>query len=545
MEKVNNKIPKNLSLSVKNKLYIGFALVAVLAAAIGVVGYTQMGAVNDQMDFILFTINVVKDCSDEMVVETMNAVEATNEYIGYSYGDVSVLNALHDAEAEFDNLEAITIETAEVIDDSELTKAVEAVSRQHPIMVAKAKEMMDEYDFMMAQHSDMTVLMDDLGPYVKEFDVEVVKLVDLLEELEATNQEIADHADETAEKMVETADTMIIGITVAAVAIAIGLGVYISNGITKPLAQLISDSNIVASGTLGHQFVVQDRDDEIGDVITSIKGMVQNTANLVGSVQNAADTVVSMSQELSSTAQQANASMQQVSSATQQIAQGAAQLSSLSQESSQNANRLSAVLQQTGANSAKAGESIQQIMTAMETTTSTVENMDLSLDKIGDLANIVTDVANQTQLLALNAAIEAARAGEAGRGFAVVADAVRELSEQTNVAAADTLKSVGDVQKNGKDAIDVAQGSTTEAAAGVDVVNETIVGVNQGVEAVEAVVKAIDEMASIAEEAASSAEENTAAAEEQTAAMGQLANNASNLEEIATQLQAEMAKFTL
>ena len=129
--------------------------------------------------------------------------------------------------------------------------------------------------------------------------------------------------------------------------------------------------------------------------------------------------------------------------------------------------------------------------------------MDKSLDKIGDLANIVTDVANQTQLLALNAAIEAARAGEAGRGFAVVADAVRELSEQTNVAAVDTLKSVGDVQKNGKDAIEVAQSSTTEAASGVDVINETIVGVNQGVEAVEAVVKAIDEMSSIAEEAAS------------------------------------------
>ncbi len=157
----------------------------------------------------------------------------------------------------------------------------------------------------------------------------------------------------------------------------------------------------------------------------------------------------------------------------------------------------------------------------------------------------MTDVANQTQLLALNAAIEAARAGEAGRGFAVVADAVRELSEQTNQAAADTLKSVSDVQKNGKLALEVARSSTTDAAEGVDVVNQTIAGVSQGVEAIEAVVKAIDEMASIAEEAASSAEENTAAAEEQTAAMSQLANNASNLEEIATQLQAEMSKFTL
>jgi len=184
-------------------------------------------------------------------------------------------------------------------------------------------------------------------------------------------------------------------------------------------------------------------------------------------------------------------------------------------------------------------------MTAMETTTSTVENMDKSLEEIGSLANIVTDVANQTQLLALNAAIEAARAGEAGRGFAVVADADRELSEQTNQAAADTLNSVAEVQKNGKDAISVAQGSTEEAAAGVNVVNETITGVNQGVAAIEAVVRAIEEIASIAEESASSAEMNTAATEQQTAAMSELATNAADLEEIAAQLQAEMLKFQI
>ena len=114
-------------------------------------------------------------------------------------------------------------------------------------------------------------------------------------------------------------------------AVAIALGVIISRGITSPLSQLISDSNVVAQGNLGHQFQVEDRKDEIGEMITAVKNMVQNTAGLVGNVRNATDTVVSMSQELSSTAQQANASMEQVSSATQQIAQGASQLSTLSQ----------------------------------------------------------------------------------------------------------------------------------------------------------------------------------------------------------------------
>lgn len=337
--------------------------------------------------------------------------------------------------------------------------------------------------------------------------------------------------------------TMLIAGGIGAVSLVIG---YIMiNRFTKPLTLLVSDAKIVAEGKLNHEFEAEEKEDEIGEVVHAIKEMVNSTASLIRNVRGASDEVVAMSQEFSTTTQQVNASMQQVASATQQIANGAAQLSTLSQESSNNASQLAAVLQQTGANSEKAGASIQQIMAAMETTTKTVENMDISLEEIGNLANIVTDVANQTQLLALNAAIEAARAGEAGRGFAVVADAVRELSEQTNQAAEDTLKSVGDVQQNGKSAIDVARSSANEASAGVDVINQTITGVNQGVSAIETVVNAIDEIASIAQESAASVEENTASVEEQTAAMNQLADNASRLEEIASRLQDEMTKFVL
>jgi len=53
------------------------------------------------------------------------------------------------------------------------------------------------------------------------------------------------------------------------------------------------------------------------------------------------------------------------------------------------------------------------------------------LTQIGDILNIINDIADQTNLLALNAAIEVARAGEAGRGFAVVADEVKKLAERT------------------------------------------------------------------------------------------------------------------
>jgi len=325
---------------------------------------------------------------------------------------------------------------------------------------------------------------------------------------------------------------------------AVASGVLVTRDLVTPLQRLIENIEAISGGDYAHEPRDSQRADELGEIAGSVGLIVRGNAELFGGLQGTVDSIVAVTQEFSSTVQQVNATMEQVTSATQQIARGASQLSDLVETSSDEVSKLSAVLQQTGANSEKAGESITEILRSMETTSETVESMGTPLDNINKLANLVTDVASQTQLLALNAAIEAARAGEAGRGFAVVADAVKALSEQTSQAATDTLASVSEVQKSGKEAIAVAQESTSEASAGVEVVQETIEGVSQGVVAVEAVVRAIDEIASIAQESASAAQETTAAAEEQSASVNQLAASIGVLEQMTTSLSEEIARFT-
>src|SRR5262249_58733674 len=91
-------------------------------------------------------------------------------------------------------------------------------------------------------------------------------------------------------------------------------------------------------------------------------------------------------------------------------------------------------------------------------TDGTVQGLDDSAERIGEVVKLINDIAGQTNLLALNATIEAARAGEAGKGFAVVASEVKSLANQTAKATEEISAQIAAVQKVAHDAKDAIKG---------------------------------------------------------------------------------------
>ncbi len=173
-------------------------------------------------------------------------------------------------------------------------------------------------------------------------------------------------------------------------------------------------------------------------------------------------------------------------------------------------------------------------------------------EAIGQVMNVINDIADQTNLLALNAAIEAARAGDAGRGFAVVADEVRKLAEKTMGATkevGENIRAIQDSSRKNIESMDKAALAIGEATSHSDesarALDEIVVIAKTNADMVKVIANAADEQSGVSEKISSAIEEvNRVAAEtaegmgQSVLAIGEVARMAAQLRQIIGELKA-------
>lgn len=196
--------------------------------------------------------------------------------------------------------------------------------------------------------------------------------------------------------------------------------VLIIRSIKRPLDVAVDITRKISKGNLAVKPIV-DRSDEMGEMLGSIKLMIEQLREIVNNIINSALTVSEASKQISVSSEQLSQSSNLQASSTEEISSSMEEMMSSINQNTDNARETEKIAELT----------VHKINTLSQKAAISIE----SVRKIAERIEIINDIAYQTNLLALNAAVEAARAGELGRGFAVVASEVRKLAERSRTAA--------------------------------------------------------------------------------------------------------------
>ena len=338
----------------------------------------------------------------------------------------------------------------------------------------------------------------------------------------------------------------------------------IAFSVYAPLRRIGDAVQKTSEGDLTQQVPTR-ANDEPGRLAQLVNVMVEKMSDLIRKTNELIINVSQSSSQLLTSSETSAATMENMNLRANEMRSSANVQAELTSRSKAAINDMSAAIQQVAENAqevsgsaisatSRAQEGEQQIEKAIDqmdvishtvnSSATIVEGLGAKSQEIGQIVDLITNIATQTNLLALNAAIEAARAGEQGKGFAVVAEEVRKLAEESGEAAKRIADLIKEIQVEADRAVSAMEDGTREVANGTEVVSSAGEAFHHIITAVTTVNEQIQEMSAASQEMAASAETAIDSIEKTTDAAESNSEIAENISQLAQEQMAGIEEIT-